>query len=76
MLFYTVFFERKKEEWGNIGYKKGLKRSVILQDASSITLLFNNKLYKSMKKISKPPTFHKMFGNRRMKIFVGSLIKC
>jgi hypothetical protein len=24
MLFYTVFFERKKEEWGNIGYKKGV----------------------------------------------------
>jgi hypothetical protein len=54
--------------------KKGLKRSVILQDASSITLLFNNKLYKSMKKISKPPTFNRMFANRRMKIFVGSLM--
>jgi hypothetical protein len=52
MLFYTVFFERKKRNGEILAIKKGLKRSVIRQDASSITLLFNNKLYKSMKKLS------------------------
>jgi hypothetical protein len=74
MLFYTVFFERKKRNGEILAIKKGLKRSVIRQDASSITLLFNNKLYKSMQKFSKPQTFNRMFANRRMKVFVGSLM--